>query len=636
MRMKAKILIFEVSKIEKFHGYNGKIAHVNLTTNDVNIKDLNARDAKEYIGGTGLSAKLLHDLLNEQDYETLKTDPFNESNPLIFATGPITATARPSSGRYSVCAISPLTGIWGESTSGGQFPAALKMSGFDAIIITGKSDTPRFIFIKDKTIQLKDASNLWGLNTYETQEKIQDLEGDQRIKTACIGKAGENLVKYACIINDEGRAAGRTGMGAIMGSKKLKALSIIGSAKIPVADRTELLAITKQSRKIIRKSFSSNFFAQFGTLCYLDIGQIFGDTPSYYFTDTDFLSSHLTGRALKAEYPVINAHCTGCTIGCGRTTFMVHEGKEIKIDGPEYETVVAYGPLVGIEDMRSILESNQLSNEEAIDTISAGVSIAFLIYLVKQKIGIDSIRKHLSDIKIEEIDWNQPELLKKLLNKIINKEGIGKLLSQGVREMAKKLGVDPELAAHVKGLEIPMHDPRAYHGQALSYMTSCVGANHNKADYFNVDNDAVSFPTLRIKQKNRFEMKRKEKLVALMQDVRAIDDSAITCNFINVQFPLTIQFFNAITGFQYDKKSLIACGERINNLKRVINCKMGMSREDDKLPAIVCKALKSGATRGISLDLQDSLKKYYKARKWDWETGLPSSEKLKELRIDDA
>ncbi|MHA1150462.1 MAG: aldehyde ferredoxin oxidoreductase family protein [Promethearchaeota archaeon] len=614
-------------------GYNGKLAYINLTNNQIDIKNLNKNDAKKYIGGCGLSAKIIYDMLSDVDYNILKENPFSEINPVVFATGPLTASGRPSSGRYSVSAISPLTSIWGEATSGGQFPAALKYSGFDAIIISGKANKPIYLLIENGQIEIKNAEKFWGLNTYEAQQKIKEEVNDKRVRVACIGKAGENLVKYACIINDEGRAAGRCGMGAILGSKNCKALAIIGTQRIEKADNTNFKELIKQAATVIRKSFSSSFFELFGTLCYMDMGQVFADTPANYFTTSEFLSSHITGKALKEEFPVINAYCYGCTIGCGRTTYLEEKGEEIKIDGPEYETTVAYGPLLGITDMRTILEMNHLSNQEGIDTISAGVSIAFLIYLVQNNLAIELIKSKLEEIAIEDLRWDNPVIVKKLLNKIINRKGLGNLLAKGTKIMAKELGVDPGLAAHVKGLEIPMHDPRAYAGQALSYMTSSTGANHNKCDYFSIDNDAVSFPSLKLKAKNRFKIKMKERAVKIFQDLRAVDDSAITCNFVNIPFPLTIQMMNIITGFNYDKKSLLLCGERINNLKRVINCKLGITRKDDILPKIVIKPLTMGSTKGISLDLEDNLKKYYNIRKWDWETGCPTSDKLKELNI---
>ena len=619
--------------MSELYGYNGKLAFINLTSKEIEITNLNSEDAKNYIGGSGLSAKIIYDLFKEEDYKTLQENPLAEINPLIFATGPITATSRPSSGRYSVSIISPLTGIWGEATSGGQFPAALKKCGFDAIIITGKSEKPVYIFINNSEIEFKDASNLWGLDTYETQGRIKEEIDDKRLRVACIGKAGENLVKYACIINDDGRAAGRTGVGAVMGSKNCKAIAIIGTQQIALKDKEKLKNLTNDAIRVARRSFGASFLEQFGTLLYMDLGQVFGDIPSFYFTSTEFLSTHLTGKALKEKYPVVSSSCFGCTIGCGRTTFLERDGEEIRIDGPEYETAATYGPLCGITDIETVLIMNHLSNQQGIDTISAGVSIAFLIYLVENGIAIESIKKLLKDIKIEDIKWGNSKIIHKLLDKTINREGIGDLIAEGTRIMAQKLDVDPGIAAHVKGLEIPMHDPRAYVAQGLCYMTNSIGASHKKGDIYEVDGEGVSFPSLKIKARDRFTVKGKERAIKTLQDVRAIDDSAIRCSFVNLAFPMTVQFFNAITGFDYNKESLLKCGERITNLKRLISCKLGIGRKDDYLPTIITQPLSMGCTKGVSLDLEENLKKYYKLRSWDWETGRPTQEKLSELGI---
>jgi len=620
--------------MEKLYGYNGTSVYIDLSNREIDIKDINPKDAEKYIGGCGLSSKLIFDLLTEEDYNTLKNNPLDKINPIVFATGPITATSRPSSGRYSISAISPLTGIWGEATSGGFFPASLKKSGFDTITITGKSDSSVYIYIREKNIEIKDASQIWGLNTYETQEKIKKEIGDNRVRISCIGKAGEKLVKYACVINDNGRAAGRCGMGAVLGSKNVKALAIVGSEKIEIKDNEKLRECVSRAKKIVRQTFYTRFLEQFGTLLYMDMGQIFGDTPAFYFTDSDFLSTHLTGRALKEQFPVVSASCVGCTIGCGRKTYLESNGDEIEIDGPEYETTATYGPLCGVTTMEQILKMNHLSNQEGIDTISAGVSIAFLIYLVENKIALEEIGKHLNSINLSEIKWGNAALVYRLIEKIIKREGIGNLLAEGTKAMARELNVEPGLAAHVKGLEIPMHDPRAFVAQGLCYMTNSRGASHKKGDYYEVDNDAVSYPSLRIKRKERFTMKRKERSIINVQDLRAIDDSAIRCNFVHLPFPLTVEIFNAITGFNYNLKSLLKCGERINNLKRLISWKLGITRKDDYLPKIITHPLDHGPTKGISLQLEDNLRNYYRIRKWDWESGRPNQEKLSELGIE--
>jgi len=609
---------------ENLIGYNGKIAYVNLTNQVVDVKDLDPQIAKDYLGGTGLSAKITYDLLSE-------------INPLIFATGPVTGTIRPSSGRYSVTAISPLTGIWGEGTSGGYFPISLRNSGFDAIVITGKSKKPVYLYVHDESIEIKDADDIWGKDTYESQSFLKEKIKNDKIRVTTIGIAGENLVKYAGIFNDEGRAIGRSGMGAIMGSKNLKAIAIHGTKRVSIADNTIGKQLLKEEadfkRKDLLKTLVPFLFTLYGTNCYLDMGMALGDTPGYYFTRNEFFADKLTGKTLREEYTVLDYGCAGCTMRCGKTTIVEHEGKEIRVDGPEYESVAAFGPLCGVFDSKKVILSNHMCNVYGFDTISGGVSIAFLIYLVENKLGIENIKKHLKDIEIKDIKWGNGDVILRLLDKIAKREDIGNILAEGVRAMAKELNVDPELAAHVKGLEIPMHDPRAFAGQALSYMTCYMGANHEKCDWFGAELMLFKYPKIRVKPGDRISIKGREKGIISLQDLRAIDDSATNCNFLNPPLDHIIKYINAATDFNYNKKTLMLVGERINTLKRLISCNLGTTREDDKLPKHLLKELKSGKTEGVKLDMEGSLEAYYKIRGWDWETGRPSKEKLEELNI---
>jgi len=620
------------------YGYNGKIAYINLNNQTIEIKDLEKHIAKEYLGGTGLSAKITYDLLSDKDYEVLKNDPLSEINPLIFATGPITGTIRPSSGRYSVTGISPLTGIWGEGTSGGFFCISLRNCGFDAIIIVGKSKDPIYLYIHDQGIEFKNASKLWGKDTYETQSLIKTELNNDRIRVATIGIGGENLVKYAGIMNDEGRVIGRCGLGTIMGSKKLKAIAIYGTERITMADPKigkKLIKEDEEGKKgNLLKTTTPLLYTLYGTNCYLDIGMALGDTPAYYFTETEFPAEKLTGKTLREKYPVLDYGCAGCTVRCGKQTIIQDNGEEIKVDGPEYETVAAFGPLLGIFESKDVILANHLCNRYGIDTISCGVSIAFLIYLVENNIQIENIKQFLSDVTREEIKWSEGVILLKLIKKISKRDGIGDLLAEGVRTMAKRLNVDPELAAHVKGLEMPMHDPRAFAGQALSYITSCVGGSHQKCDWYSVEITTASYPELRIKiGKSRSLIKGREKGVIALQDIRAIDDSAVNCAFVNLSLEHTVGHINASTGFNYDKKSILKTGERINNIKRLINCNLGITRQDDKLPKILTDELKTGKTVHVKLELDENLKIYYDKREWDWDTGRPTEKKLKELNI---
>ena len=625
---------------EKLIGYNGKIAYVNLSEQKVDIKELDPQIAKDYLGGAGLSAKLTYDLLSDADYEALKKDPFSDNNPLIFSTGPITGTMRPSSGRYVVTGISPQTGIWGESTSGGFFCISLRNSGFDAIVITGKANSPTYLYVHDGTFEFKDASNVWGKDTYETQVLIKNELQNNNARVSTIGPGGENLVKYAAILNDEGRAAGRCGMGALMGSKNLKALAIHGTSKISVSDTSKdiMRELIKQEEYERKKNpmvaITHNLMGLYGTNGYLDMGMAIGDTPAYYFTETEFMAEKLIGKTIKEDYIVMNYGCAGCTMKCGKTTIVEENGEEIKVDGPEYESVAAFGPLCGVSDSKEVILSHHLCNVLGLDTISAGVSIAFLIYLVENNLAIEKIKQQLGDINIEDIRWGNGDLVLKLVDKISKREGIGNLLAEGTRIMAKELDIDPELAAHVKGLEIPMHDPRAYAGMALGYATTSIGAHHVRCDWYTIESGGLSDALLKIKTgTDRFDISKREKGVANLQNLRAIDDSAINCTFPNPNVEHVVKYVNAVTGFDYNKKSFVRIGERINNIKRVISCNLGITRQDDKLPNIVLKPLNSGRTADVMINLDGNLERYYKERGWDWETGRPTEDKLKELGI---
>ena len=418
-----------------------------------------------------------------------------------------------------------------------------------------------------------------------------------------------------------------------MGKKKLKAIAIKGSQTIEHFDTEELRNQGKSTRENVMIPFATNLFSHYGTLIYTDMGMVIGDVPANYFTNTEFIAEDLTGRALKEQYVVLKYACAGCPIGCGRRTLLEIDGNEIEVDGPEYETTAAFGPMCGILNFKPIIKANHKCNLEGVDTISSGVSISFLIYLVENGIAKEEIEKYLDEIRLEEIRWGNDDVVLKLLDLIIERKGIGNILSEGVRMMAKKLDVDPDLAAHVKGLELPMHDPRAYLGQALSYMTSCTGANHNKGDFYNIDGDAASYA--KIRKKDRFTVNKREKAIIAYQDLTNIYDSAVICNFTHINDGVLARLLKSSTGIQSFGSSgtLFKIGERASNLKRLISCKLGCSREDDYLPKIVSTALKTGGSAGIAVDLEENLKVYYEKRGWEWDTGFPSPEKLKELNI---
>ena len=602
-------------------GYHGRFLDVDLSNGSVGTLELEEDLLKKFIGGASLAAHLIYDRVKPG------MDPLAPDSPLVFATGPFTGTTIPMVSRSAVCGISPLTGIWGEATTGGVFPFRLKESGYDGIMVTGKADRPVYLWIQDGVAEIRDAAHVWGKDTYETQQVLKEELKESGLSVTCVGPAGENLVKYACIINDRGRAAGRCGLGALMGSKNLKAVAVSGKLRPDVASKDKLAELTRQARDTIASNFMSVAFREYGTLMYMDLGMFLGDVPARYFSSSVFPTKGVTGEALRQAYTVGNYACHGCPVGCGRT--LKHVSKDLdEIDGPEYETAVAFGPLCMNYDLESIVMANHLCNAYGIDTISAGVSIAYAMHLFEQGI----LSEGRAGMKIE---WGDGKAIVRLVEMIINRQGIGELLGKGTRSIAEELGADPLEAAHVKGLEMPLHDARAFTGMAISYATGPRGACHLKGDYYNVDLGG-GVPELGIVAGDRLQSEAKAEMAARYQDFKDIFDSLLLCKFAPLTLTQITEMLNNVTGWEYSPADLHTVAERSVNIKRAINNRLGITREDDRLPDINLVALKEGSTANKSPDMDLMLRDYYDYRKWDWDTGKPTREKLLELGLEDA
>ena len=602
-------------------GYHGRFLDVDLSNGSVGTLELEEDLLKKFIGGASLAAHLIYDRVKPG------MDPLAPDSPLVFATGPFTGTTIPMVSRSAVCGISPLTGIWGEATTGGVFPFRLKESGYDGIMVTGKADRPVYLWIQDGMAEIRDAAHVWGKDTYETQQVLKEELKESGLSVTCVGPAGENLVKYACIINDRGRAAGRCGLGALMGSKNLKAVAVSGKLRPDVASKDKLAELTRQARDTIASNFMSVAFREYGTLMYMDLGMFLGDVPARYFSSSVFPAKNVTGEALRQAYTVSNYACHGCPIGCGRT--LKHVSKDLdEIDGPEYETAVAFGPLCMNYDLESIVMANHLCNAYGIDTISAGVSIAYAMHLFEQGI----LSEDRAGMKIE---WGDGKAIVRLVEMIINRQGIGELLGKGTRSIAEELGADPMEAAHVKGLEMPLHDARAFTGMAISYATGPRGACHLKGDYYNVDLGG-GVPELGIVAGDRLQSEAKAEMAARYQDFKDIFDSLLLCKFAPLTLTQIAEMLSNVTGWEYSPAELHTAAERSVNIKRAIGNRLGITREDDRLPDINLVALKEGSTANKSPDMDLMLRDYYDYRKWDWDTGKPTREKLLELGLEDA
>ena len=604
-------------------GYFGKFLKIDLTNSLTEELPISDEDQKKYVGGSTLAAKMIYDHVKPG------MDPLSPENPIIFATGPFTGSNVPMVSRAAICGISPGTGLWGEATTGGKFPMRLKGTGYDGIVITGKAENPVYVYIKEGSAEFHDASHLWGKgDIYETQEKIKSEVG-KTASVACIGTGGEKLIHYSNIMNDEGRAAGRCGMGALMGSKNLKALVVSGKIRTEIANPEQLTNVIGESRDVIKSNAYTQAYKLYGTNFYMDLAMRLGDAPAKYFTKSVFPAAKVHGPAFRDRYRMSNYACAGCPIGCGR--IIKDFTDDIKhVDGPEYETVGAFGPLCMNFDIDSIVMANHLCNAHGIDTISAGVSIAFAMYLYEKGL----LTKGKAGM---EISWGDSETILKLVNMIISQEGIGKLLSKGVRQMAAELGVDPEEAAHVKGLEFPMHDPRAYQGAALAYAVGPRGACHLKGAFYNLDAPGTEVGVeLGITFSDKNDPAQKGAMTAKILSFCELYNSFTLCQFSPIPAQIIARILSDITGWDFKTMDLLTFGERSLNLKRAINNKLGVSREDDRIPEIARKALNEGGTAGIEPDMDMMLKEFYAVSQWDWATGKPEKEKLVELGLENV
>ncbi len=598
--------------------YAGKILRVNLSTGEIRTEELCMDTARAFIGGRGYASKILYDELDPS------VDPLSPENKLIFATGPLTGTPAPTGGRYMVVTKGPLTGTIASSNSGGFWGAELKNAGYDMIIFEGASDKPVYLYIKDDRVELRDASHLWGLDTHATTDKLIEEFGDKRAKVACIGPAGENLVKMACVINDKHRAAGRTGVGAVMGSKRLKAIVVRGTGKVEVKDREAFLSTVKAKVEKIRKDpITGEGLPKLGTKVLDNIINQNGLYPTRNFQTGVFEKTHeVCGEALVEKgYLVKNKPCYSCPIGCGRVS-KLPSGREG--EGPEYETGWAFGACCGVGDLIAITEANFLCNELGLDTISTGVTIACAMELYEK----GYIPKEDLD-KGPELLFGSSEAIVYYTRKIAYREGFGNKLAEGAYRLASSYG-HPELAMTVKKQELPAYDPRGAQGHALEYATSNRGGCHVRG--YMISPEILGVPEKLEPQ----ETKGKAEWVKTFQDLTAVIDSAGLCLFSSFALSAEdyLDLINAATGFGYTLEELMKCGERIWNLERLFNLRAGISPEEDKLPERFLKeAMPEGPQKGAVVKLEGLLRDYYKVRGWT-EDGKPTEEKKKELGLE--
>lgn len=604
----------------------GQILKVNLSTGAVEKGTIPAEYARDYIGGSGLGARLLWDAFDPAP------DPLDPASPLVWMTGPLTGTGGPSTGRSNLCARSPHTGLWGEANIGGFMGPELRYAGYDILWITGRAAEPVYLWIFNDTVEIRPAGDLWGkADTYETQTLIQAETGQAQAKVACIGRAGENLVPYACIISDHGRAAGRTGMGAVMGSKHLKAIAVRGTGKIPLADEPTYKKLRVQSNKNLLEQNLTAVMKETGTAGSADYLQYLGDMPQKYWTQATFEgATNISGGEMANTILVGTAACQGCVISCGRVVDIL-EGPYAthgKAKGPEYETICAFGSQLLVDDLPMITALGDRCDRLGMDTIAAGNTIA-LAYLLFDRQVLTT-----ADTGGVELRWGDALPCFDLLEQISHREGFGALLAKGSRALAEACGV-PELAVHVNGLDLPMHDPRAHTGQALAYLTSPIGASHNHSDYFMVEMGG-SMEELDIPMTDRLVDEGKAGYVARHQYWRTVCNDLVICFFAVVSQAEIADLLTAATGETWDIPRMLQAGERAWNLKRMLNLRLGWSPEMAKLPHLLLQPLPDGGQEGHVPDAAAMLREYHAASGWDLETGIPTPAKLAELGLDFA
>jgi len=606
-------------------GYVGKIGRIDLSKNRVKIETVDSAFAIKYVGGRGWGARIIWDEIPAH------TEPLGpNNNKLIIATGPLNGLLVPGAGKTSFSAISPATSYYGDSNVGGMWGTELKQAGFDALILEGKSDKPTYLWIEDGEVELRSAEAYWGRGSLDTEIALKKDLGDELIRVASIGPAGENLVKFACVTCDYGRQAGRTGMGAVMGSKMVKAIAVRGSLDIPVADPKAMQSIFEESMRHILKHYALRIWQRQGTMQYIDWAQENVCLPTRNFQFATYERyREINGDVMEKVNKAADKACFMCPICCGNFS-LIKEGphRGVGVEGPEYETASMIGSNCALPTFEDIIYANYLCDNLGLDTISAGNVAAFATESYER--GIIT-KKDLNGI---ELKFGNPQALFDFLKMVAERRGIGNLFAEGVKKASEKLGRGSErFAMHVKGLEISGYDVRAAPAMGLAYATCDIGAHHNRAW-------AISYD-IQVGREKYDEDKIKR--VIYLQHVRPLFDSLGTCRFQWLETELDLKFYarfyEAATGVKVTVDDLLLASERIYNLTRAISIREGLTSKEDWLPdRVFTDPVPEGAVKGATLG-GDKFKKmietYYELRGWD-QKGVPTSKKLEELNLKDV
>lgn len=606
------------------HGYAGKVLFVDLNTGKTRVAPLNMDYAKKYVGGIGLGMRLW------LDNSKPRVDPLSPNNPLVLALGPISGTIFPTGGNgHAFIAKSPATLAIGEAVAHGTFGSELKRAGYDAVILTGKAEKPSYLWIDDDSIQLLDAAHLMGKSPSQTEDAIKEDLGDYYVRVAAIGPAGEKLSKIACIINEKTRAAGRTGLGAVMGSKNLKAIAVRGTHDIVPAKPDEFMDMVQEFHERM-KGPATRKYRTLGTAENVLVHNTLHCMPTRNYNNAHFEEAEkVSGEVLNEKFVAKIIGCSSCAMRCEHEVVVPEGPYKGAMTRMEYETLWAMGPYCGINQLDAIIKGMELANYYGMDAISAGVTVGFAMDCYENGI---LTKKDLGGI---EANFGNSEALIQLLEKMGKREGIGDTLADGVRSAAQKIGKGSEkLAQHIKGLEVTGYDLRCLKTAALGFAVSFRGADHNRHGAYAFD---IKGKVDRLKAE-----KGRGKMVRDMENLYALIDSFIVCKFSRGTYYKGLddmaKLYNLVTGIEMTGKELDKAGARINTVARLINIREGLGRKDDTLPWKVMNVpipdegpVKGAVVKQKELDLL--LDDYYVSRGWTLE-GVPTAAKLKELGME--
>ncbi len=613
-------------------GYMGKILFVDLSKGELKDEVLDEKLCRDFIGGYGIGARIIY------SRQKAGVDPLGPENILGFMTGPLTGTDTPFGSRYGVVVgKSPLTGGWGDANSGGDFGPYLKFAGYDGIFFTGASEKPVYLFIKDGKAELRDAAHLWGKDSFETEDMLK-AELGEKVRVASIGPAGEKLSLISSIMNNKGRAAGRSGVGAVMGSKKLKAVAVVGTAKVPVANSEEVSNLRKKYMAELKGPLV-DLMRKFGTAGFTAPSALSGDSPVKNWGGVG--TRDFPNASLISDVNVINRldkryACYRCPIGCGG--YMKAGIGEYKYKAgtkkPEYETLGMFGTLCLNDNLESITMAGDICNRYGLDTVSTGATIAFAIECYENGI----ITK--KDTEGIELTWGNHKAIVAMTEKLAKREGFGAVLADGIKVAAERIGKGAErYAIHVHGQELPAHDPKLAPGYATAYQSEPTPGRHTQGGLVLIDL-GLTLPGLELPPLDKYTYTGKGKYEVILKNANHLLNATGMCQFSRIFLPWDAmdKFLSLVTGWQLSSEEITMICERISAIRQAFNLREGLSPKDFKLRGrpIGEPPLKEGPVANITVDVDTLVSEYYKALDWDPETGKPSQKRLLKLGLEDV